>query len=146
MYTSSDGEQWSEGVDVAHSFAGLDLLVFDDVVILTGQPQSIPTEPGSLYALTSTDLAVWGSHAWPIVGPEFTEEVSLSRSADGTIRALYTTPDQGVSVAERDGAAFIETASDVLAGTHLDPTACHFDGQDHLFTCLLYTSDAADDP
>jgi hypothetical protein len=134
MFTSTDGESWSEGTTIAHSFANLDLLIHDGTVLLTGVPQSMPSDAGSIYALTTTDLSIWGSHAWEVVGPEGVTDASLHHLADGTVRAVYDTPDQGLSVAERDGERFYESASALLEEEELiDPSACSWQGRDHLF-------------
>jgi len=134
MFTSTDGQQWSEGTFIAHSFYGLDLLIYNDVIILTGVPQSLPTDGEHIYALTSTRSVGWGSHAWPIAGPDGLADASLHRSANGTIRAIYTTDDQGLSVAVRQGAEFIEEASTVMSEEALtDPTGCRWQGLDYLF-------------
>ena len=154
---SSDGESWvAPYTPIAHSLYQVHLLSWGDVLVIVGRVDfsSAGLEGGwqdapYVFALASTDLQVFGDHAWPVEGAPaaaLTGVVLVDHGEEG-VRALYDQvtaedPDRAqglerrnyIRVATRQGGVFTAAPDPLFWGHDVsDAVTCGAGDTHHLF-------------
>lgn len=156
LATSNDGLQWTaQDRPVALGLSSLNLLVTEEGVLLTGVVDlrifdrlglELPPR-NQLYALVSSDLQNWGSHAWELNDDTSREVIDpgFYFGLDGGLQvAWYGTSYDGdpaqapgphsVRGADWDGNQFTLQDVDLYAKENLaDPTICLLNGESWMF-------------
>ena len=149
MFTSEDGEEWSEGQTIAHSLSSLGLLIFEDTLILTGTPSLEGADDRSIYALTSTNGLTWRSREWSVSGTDGVHDASLYIDEQNRVNAVFAEGGLGLRTAVRDNNRFVTLDEVPLTEPGLrEPTSCTWQGRDYLFavegTSSIVAASAAD--
>ncbi|NOY25370.1 MAG: hypothetical protein GXP62_05810, partial [Oligoflexia bacterium] len=155
--TSVDGHNYdSPATPLAHTYSSLDLMVWQDHVLIVSGSTEYNPDLGldapweSIFVLYSLDLKTWGSGIWPIEDAEFelltdpalhvaddggVQVVYYSRSGDSAITPPDLVPgDHDIKMADRSGDTFVERSDRIYADEYLvDPVYCSWDGVNHLF-------------
>ena len=152
MATSADGITWeAQPGAVLGNVNSLDMYITDDGLILMGLVSGTPdvyAETGVLYALATTDLQTWASHAWSVEGAAHQNMVdpSLHLRADGRLGLTYygcpeffvdpvtVAGDHDLYRAVYNGHNWTEEEAPAYAAEGLvDPVICTLQGKEWLF-------------